>query len=323
MSTLFPILFTQYFQGLLFAKLSSLIRVYTVCHSQQSDKGQGTLSSSETVWSGFTLFASLSHLINNISHSQSDQVLHYLPFSSVSILFTILSKQCYQGLQCLPFLAVRSGSTLFAILSSLVRVNNICYSQFDNRLHYLLFSSQIRVYTVCHSQQYDQCLHFFPFFLRSIIKVYCLPNSAVWTGSTLPAVWSGFTLFAILSSQISVYTICHSQSDQGLHCLPFSAVWAVYILHSILSSLIKVKMYTVILRNSPIKVYTICHSLQSDMGLHYLPFSALWSESALFAILCILIRVYTVFNSQHSDQSLHYLPLSAVWSMSVLSFLAV
>ena len=170
---------------------NSLIRVYTICHSQQSHQGLHSLPSSAVssgstqfaIWSTSTLFTIISSLIRvyTVCHSwQSDQSLHYLPILPVwsgSTLFTILSKQYYQGLHCL------SGSTLFAILSSL-----------------------IRVYTVCHSQHSHQGLHFLPF-------------SAARTVSTLPfsAVWSGSTLFAILNL-IRVYTICHSQqSDQGLH----------------------------------------------------------------------------------------------------------
>ena len=164
-------------------------------------------------------------------------------------------------------------STLFVFLSSLIRVYTIS-----------ILSSLIRVYTICHCQQSDQGLHYLP----------------------LSAVWSGSTLFAILSKQYQVYTVCHSQhSDQGLHYLPFSAVWSRSTLFAILSSLIKVKGYTVILRNNLIRVYTIFHSQQSGQGLHYFPFSAVWSElhylqfsfwsgSTLFAILSSLIRVYTI-----------------------------
>ena len=267
----------------LFAILhSSLIRVYTVCHSQQSDqdlhylpfsavwsRSTSTLSFSGTFWSGSTQFPILSSLIKvyTVCNSQqSDQGLHYLPFSAVS-----------------------SRSTLFAILSSLFRITL-----------FPIISSLIRVYTVCHSQQSDQGLNYLPF-----------------------SVWSGSTLFAILSSLIKVYTICHSQqSDQGLHYLPFStAVWSGSTLFAILSSLVKVKVYTVILRNSLIRVYTVCHSRQSDQSLHCLPFSAVWSGSTLFAILSSQNRVYTVCHSK-SDQGLHYLPFSAVWSrsMSTLSF---
>ena len=160
-----------------FAMLSSLIKVYTVIlnnlitvytFSQQSDQGEGPLSFSWTVWSGSTRFDILRSLIRffTVCHSQqSDQGLHDLSFSVwlMSTLFEILSKQYYQGLYCLPFSAVWSGSILFAIIS----LN--------------------RVYTVCHSQQSDLGLH-------------CLPFS-VWTESTL---------FAILSSLIRVYTFCHS-----------------------------------------------------------------------------------------------------------------
>ena len=84
--------------------LSSLIRVYNICHSQQSDKCQCPLSASEKVWSVSTLFAILSRLIDTFCHSQSDQGLHYLPFS------------------------VWKGSRLYAIISSLIRVYTTCHS---------------------------------------------------------------------------------------------------------------------------------------------------------------------------------------------------
>ena len=197
------------------------------------------------------------------------------------------------------FSVVWSGSTQFAILSSL-----------------------IRVYTVCHSWQSDQLLQ-------------CLSFSAVWSGSRLFAilskqlyrnlncmpfsVWSVSTLFSILSSLFRVYTIFHSQlSVQGLYCLPFSAVWSRSTLFAFLSSLIR--------------VYTICHSQQSDKGLHYLPFSAVWSRSrsalsfsgtfwsrcTLFTILSSLVKVYTICRSQQSVQGLHCLPFSTVRSKSAL-----
>ena len=244
--------------------------VYTLRHSQQSDQGlyylifsavwsRSTLSF-WAVWSGSTLFAIRSSLIKVKVHShpqeQSDQGLHYLPFSDVwswSTLFPILSKQYYKGLHCLPFSAVWLGSTLIVSLSSL-----------------------IRVYTVSHSQQSDQGLHYLPF-----------------------TVWSGSILFSILSRQ---YYQC-------LHCFIYSAVWSGSTPLAILSSLIKVKIYTVIFRNSLIRVYIICHSQHSDQGLHYYPFSAVWSGSTQFAIhnsliivytviLSSLIRVFTVCNSQ-------------------------
>ena len=133
------------------------------------------------------------------------------------------------------------------------------------------------------------------------------------------AVWSGSTLFAILCMHYY----------QGIHCLPFSAVWSGSTLFAILSSLVR--------------DYTIWHSQQSDQGqgphchsqelsgqglhylsfskvwlhLHCLPFSAVWT-STLFAILDSPIRVYTVCHSQQSDQGLHYLPFEAVWSGSTL-----
>ena len=148
---------------------------------------------------------------------------------------------------------------------------------------FAILSSLSRVYTIYHSQQYDQGLHYFPFILSSIMKVY---------------------------------TICYSQSDQCLHYLPFSADWSESSLFANLSSLIKVKIYIVIIRNSLIKIYTICHSQQSDQCLHCSPFSAVWSGSSLFDILS-LIRVYTICHSQLSDQGLHYMQFS-VWSGSKL-----
>ena len=183
-STLFAILSKRYYQGLhcmpfsavssgstLLAILRSLIRFYSICHSQQSDQGpyylpfsavwsrtRSILSFSGTVWSGSTLYTILSILIrvDTICHSQHyDQSLHYLPFS-----------------------AVWSGYTLIAILSSLIRVYTTCYSQQSDQGQGLQ----------CSQAQTDQGLHYMTF-------------SAVWP-------WS--TLFAILSILIRIYTICHS-----------------------------------------------------------------------------------------------------------------
>ena len=193
-------------------------------------------------------------------------------------------------------------------------VCTVCHSQqSDKRPHYLPFSavwsgstlivilsSLIRVYTVCHSQQSGQGLHYLLF----------------------SAVWSGSTLFAILSMQ----------HYQGLHCLPFSAFWSESTLLAIRSSLMKVKVYTVSLMNNLIRVYTICHSQQSGQGLHYFPFSAVWSRSrstlsfsgtvwsgsTLFVILKSLIWVYIVCRSQQCNQGLFCLPFSVIWSGSTL-----
>ena len=143
------------------------IGVYTVCHSPQ----------------------------------QSDQYLHFLPFSA--IWSRSRSTLSFWG-------TVWSGSTIFAILSSLIKVN-----------------------TICHSQQSYQGLHY-------------LALSAVWSRRRYTllfsgTVWSGYTQFAIRSSLIKVDTVCHSQQcDQGLHYLPFSAVWSGSTLFAILSSLIRV-----------------------------------------------------------------------------------
>ena len=120
-STLLPILFKQYYQGLhcLPFFLSSFIKVCTVGDFQLSDHGLHYLSFS-AVSSRYTLFSILSkqyHKIYTVRHSeQSDQGLHYLPFS-----------------------AVWSAPTLFSILSSLISVYTICYSQSDQRLNFLPF----------------------------------------------------------------------------------------------------------------------------------------------------------------------------------------
>ena len=175
-----------------------------------------------------------------------------------------------KGYTVLSFSAIWTGSTLLAILSSLIKVK--VYTV-------ILRNSLIRVYTICHSQQSDRGL-------------CCLPFST--------AVWLGSTLFAILSSLIRIYTFSNSQqSDQGQGLHSFSGTfWSGSTLFAILISLIM--------------VYTICHSQQSDQGqglhcqfhkqsdhvLHYLPFSAAWSRSTLFAILSSLIKVYTVSHSQ-------------------------
>ena len=194
-----------------FAILSSLIKVYTICHSQQSDQGQGPHS----------------HSLELSGHG-----LHYFSFSKVW-----------------------SGFTLFAVLSSL-----------------------IRVYSVCHFQQSDQG-----------------QGPLSFSGT----VWSESTMFSILSSLIRICTVYHSQQcDHRLHCLTFSAVWSRCTLFTILSSLIR--------------VYTICPSQQSDRGLHCLPFPAIWSVSTVFAILGHLIRVYSFCHSQQSNQGLQFLPFSAV-----------
>ena len=207
MMSLLSFLGTVWSGSTLYAIINSLIGVYTVCHSQQSDQNLQYLPFS-AVWSESTIFAILSLIrVKTICHSrQSDQGVHYLPFSAVwsgSKQFAIVSEQYYE--------------VLFSILSSLIKVNVYCHSQ----------------------DQSHQGLH-------------CLPFSAVWSGSTL---------FAI-RNLIKVYTIFHSQYDQGLHHLPFS-VWSGSTPFAILSILIKV--CTVIL-SSLIRVYTNCHSQQSDQG---------------------------------------------------------
>ena len=185
--------------------LNSLIRFYTICHSQQSDQGQGPLSFSGTVWTMSTLFAILSSLIRvyTVCHSlQSDQGLHYLPFSATD-----------HGIHYFPF-----------FLSSIIMIYTVCHSflaVLSRSTLFSIFSCLISVLTISHSQQSDQGLHCFPF----------------------SAVWSRSTLFAI-HSLIRVYIICHSEhSVQSLHYLPFSAVWSRSTLFAILRSLIRV--YTI------------------------------------------------------------------------------
>ena len=136
-------------------------------------------------------------------------------------------QQSDQGLQCLPFAAVWSVSTLFSILR-LISIYSICHSkQSVQGLHYLpfllisiinVYTTQIRVSNTCHSQQSDQGqgLHCHSQ-ENSDQGLYHLPFQAFSSRSAL---------FASLSCLIKVYTVCLSQqSDQGLHYLPFSAVW--------------------------------------------------------------------------------------------------
>ena len=184
----------------------------------------------------------------------------------------------------------------------------------------------------------------FPYWSRFRMRVIgrCVSHIQQSDHTSLAVLWMS-TQFAILSSLIRVYTICHSQpSDQGLHChseqsdqdlhyLPFAVVGSS-------------SSSTVIIRNSLIKVNTIFHSQRSDNGLHYFPFflssiikvytvchsflavlsrstlfafSAVWSWSTLFVILSSPIRVYTVSHSQQSDKGQHCLPFT-VWSGSTL-----
>ena len=141
------------------------------------------------------------------------------------------------------------------------------------------------------------CLPRVPFvncrqFMYLVISLLVLrAGYGIWLYQFLIIAYLFTTLYAILCSLIGVYTICHSQSDQGLQYLP-------------------------LLRSSIIKVYTICYS-KSDQGLQYFSFSAVWSGSTLYAILCSLIGVYSICHSQ-SDQGLQYLPFSEVWSGSTL-----
>ena len=269
----------------------SLIKVYTVCHSQQSD-----------------------------------DCLHYLPFS-----------------------AVRSGSTLFAILSSLIRVYTICHSQSYQGLHFLPFSlvwgerggsvvecltpeREVGVSRPTAAVLCPWARHFTPRQYWLITQEALAPSrhdwkivdwdvklqhkkkSLVWSRNTLFAIlskqfyqglhclqfsadWLASTLFVILNSLISVYTICHSQqSDQGLHRLPFSSIIRVYTIWNSQTD-----------QGLHYLPFSVHHCQQSDRGLQYLPFSAVWSGSTLFAIL-----------SKQYYQGIHCLPFSAVWSGSAL-----
>ena len=198
----------------LFAILSSLISVYTNCHSQQSACGRYCLHFS--VWSGSTVFAIFSSLIRvyTICHSQSDQSLHNLPMSAflsgcklflpffpsrLNMVYTVYHSQLYDhGLYNLQF-SIWSVSTLFAILSIVIRVYTICHpfqALLSRSTLFAILSSMIRVYTICNSQS-DRGLQYLPF----------------------SAVLSVSTVIAILSSLISIYSTCHSQQvDQCLHC---------------------------------------------------------------------------------------------------------
>ena len=305
-SILFTIPSKQYYQGLQCLQFSA-IWLGSILFAFLSDQGLQILPCS-AVWSGSSLFVILSKQYYQALHCLPFLAvwsgLHYLPFSAV--WSRSMSTQWFTG-------TVWSGSTLFAFLhSSLISIYTVCHSFLALLSRYRLFailSSLIRVYTICHSQQSVQGLHYLTFSAvwsrsRSTLSF----SGTVWSGSTLchsqksdlhlhclpfSAAWTTSTLFATLGSPIRVYTVCHSQqSDQGLHYLPFS-----------LSSIIK--------------VYTVCHSQQcdqgyttrlsqpsnqgqglqchfqkwSDQGLTFLPFSAVWSGSTLFAIVSSLIRV--------------------------------
>ena len=251
----------------LFAILhSSLIRFYTVCHSQQCDHGlhylplsavwsksRSTLLFSGTVRSGSTLFA--------IFHS-----------SLIRVYTICYSQQSDQGLHCLPFSAVWSGSTLFVMLrSSLIRVYTVVHSQEQSNqgLH-------------CHSQeQSDQGLHCLAF------------SGAVWLGSTLSLLRNSLiSIYNVLlrSSLIRVYTVFFSILRSALS---FSgAVLSGSIRFAILRSNL-IRIYMVIFRSSLIRVYAVISKEQSAKGLHCLPFStAVWSESTLFVILSSLIGLH-------------------------------
>ena len=170
----------------------------------------------------------------------------------LGVFIIVYSEHFDQGLHYLPFSAVWSGSTLLAILSSLIKVCTV------------ILSNLIRVYTICHSQPTDQVQGPLSF------------SGTIRTRSTL---------FAVLNSLIWVYTICHSQSDQGLQYLPYSVVWSYILTTSFVAVLCRSTLFAIL--SNLIKVYTICHSQQSDQGLH-----------------C---------HSQQSDQGLRYLPFAAVW----------
>ena len=118
------------------AILSSLIKVFIICHSQQSDQGLHYMPFS-AVWSRSTLFD---------IHSSLIKVKVYTVISRNSLIrvYTIChSKQSDVSLHCLPFsTAVWSGSTLFSIISSLIRVYTICHSQQSDQRKGLHSNSQ-------------------------------------------------------------------------------------------------------------------------------------------------------------------------------------
>ena len=149
----------------------NLIRVYTICHSQQSDQSLHCLTFS-AVWPVSTLFAILSSLIRvyTVCHAQqSDQGLHGLPFS------------------------VWWRSTSFSILSSLAWVNTICHSQQSDQSHnYLPFSAV-----------WSGCTLFAILSKPYYLGLYCLPSSAVWPGSTLFVIVSLIRVNTICHSQQS------------------------------------------------------------------------------------------------------------------------
>ena len=183
----------------LLAFLSSLIKVYIICHSQQSDQGLYYMPFS-AVWSRstiFFIFSGLMRVYSNGHSQQSDQGLHNLPFSAVFKFYTVCPSQpSDQRLHCLPFSAAWSTSTLFTILSTLIRDCTVCHFQ---------QSDQGQVLHCLSQEQYDQGLQHLPF----------------------QAVWSRSTLFAFHSSLIRVYTVCHSQQSGHVHhYLPFSEVWS-------------------------------------------------------------------------------------------------
>ena len=162
---------------------SSLIRVYTVVHSQeqsnqslhchsqeQSDQGLHCLAFSGAVWLGSTLSLLRNSLIS---------IYNVLLWSSLIRVYTSF----FILRSALSFSrAVWSGSICFAMLrSNLIRIYMVIFR-----------SSLIRVYAVISKEQSAKGLH-------------CLPFSTV--------VWSESTLLVILSSLIKVYTICPSQEQ--------------------------------------------------------------------------------------------------------------
>ena len=129
----------------LFASRSSLIKVKVHSHPQeQSDQG-----------------------LHYLPFSASDHGLHYFPFflNSIIMVYTMChSKQSDQDLHCMHYSAVWSESTLFVILITLMRVYTVCHAQQSEQVvHYLLssvstgsticaiLSSVIRVWTIWNS----------------------------------------------------------------------------------------------------------------------------------------------------------------------------
>ena len=161
-----------------------------------------------------------------------------MPFSavwSVSILFVILSSlirvytTCYfqqsdNGLNWLPFSAVRSGSTLVAILI-LIRLYTSCQSRGARWLSGRVSDSGARgrgfetYRLLCPVAR-----HFTPRKYWLITQEAVAPSWHDWKIVNWDVKPQHKQTKVAILSLIRVYTSCHSQFDQGLHNLTFSAV---------------------------------------------------------------------------------------------------